>query len=128
VWSALAAAACAVLLGVAFVRSEPVPVQTIATTKDGCHAFMDTMETVTRENATDSRLKASMQRLHDEALSYDPQLAADVAPLMTSPTKDASEQATRSILGRCLDNGDVTRDEIQTWVDTLRTDLANLGG
>ena len=33
----------------ALFRSEPVPVQTIATTKDGCHAFLDTMETITRE-------------------------------------------------------------------------------
>jgi hypothetical protein len=127
-WSVLAAVASAVVFTVAFFRSEPVPVQTIATTKDGCHAFMDTMETVTRENVTESRLKASMQELHDEALTNDPQLAADISPLITSPTKATTEKATTSILGRCLDNGDITRDEIQTWLDKLKTDLANLGG
>ena len=127
-WSVLAAVASAVVFTVAFFRSEPVPVQTIATTKDGCHAFMDTMETVTRENVTESRLKATMQKLHDEALLNDPQLAADISPLITTPTKAITEKATTSILGRCLDDGDITRDEIQTWLDKLKADLANLGG
>ena len=127
-WSVLAAVATALLFTFALFRSEPVPVQTIATTKDGCHAFLDTMETITRENSTESRLKASMQSLHDEALQNDPQLAADIAPLITAPTKANSEAATTAVLSRCLDNGDVTREEIQTWVDKLKADLAKLGG
>src|SRR6185436_742885 len=98
VWAVLAVVVVAPFYAYSTFQSRPVAIATIASTKDGCNASLDTVETLATENVTDARVKASLQALHDAALEHDPQLAADLQPVIADPSGANSATATKAIL------------------------------
>jgi hypothetical protein len=127
-WAVVAVLVAAPVVTYSFAHSTPVIVATISSSKDGCHAYLDTVETVAKENGTAARVKQTFRALHDAAVAHDPELAADLVPLTTTVTAEASSTATTSILTRCVTNGDLTQDEIQAWVARIKALVAQAGG
>jgi len=101
-------------------HTTPIAVATIANTKDGCHAYLDTVETIVKEKSSDARMKESLQALHDAAVTNDPKLAADLLPEIATPNGQTSSTATEAIMTRCLENGDLTQTEITDWAKRVQ--------
>ena len=127
-WGIVAAVVAAPIITYSFVRTNPVDVATIASPKDGCQAYLDTVETIVKENGTEARIKETLQALHDAAVTNDPELAADLLPEIATPNGGTSATATKSILTRCVDNGDLTAAEIQDWVTRVQAIVTKLQG
>jgi hypothetical protein len=125
-WGIVVAVLAAPLVTYSFVRTTPVDVATIASPKDGCHAYLDTIESMAQENGSAARVTQTIQALHDAALTNDPALAADLEPVIANPTSGTSATATKAILTRCVDNGDLTTTEIQDWAKRVQAIVAKL--
>jgi hypothetical protein len=103
-------------------------VATITSTKDGCHAFLTTAEASVSSGNSNADLAAAMQALYDAAAEHDPMLAADVKPLITHQTAAAESQATQAIVGRCLNDGELTQQEVADWAARLKAIVAKPSG
>jgi hypothetical protein len=123
-WGIVAAIVAAPIITLSFVRTTPITVATISSPKDGCHAYLDTIETIAKENGTADRVKQTLQALHDAAATNAPDLAADLLPVIASPNSGTSATATKAILTRCVDDGDLTTTEIQDWVTRVQAIVA----
>jgi hypothetical protein len=127
-WSVLAVLVVAPLYTYANFHTTPVAVATIANTKDSCHAYLDTVETIVKENSPKARIQESLQSLHDAAATNDPALAADLLPEIASPSEQTSTATTKAILTRCLKNGDLTKTEITDWAKRVQGLVDKLNG
>jgi hypothetical protein len=127
-WAVLAVLVAAPIFTYAAFHVPPVPIATIASPKDGCHAFLDATVAIVRPEMTEAGLTTAMQSLYDAALEHDPMLAADVKPLITDHTSAASSTASEAIIGRCLTSGDLTKTEVTDWVARLKARLATISG
>ena len=118
-----AIAAAVVAVPVAFlsvVRTPSVPTVSIASTKEGCHAFLTTVDTMAAKKLSNAGSVPYLQALPTGAVANDPDLAADLAPTISAPTNANLQTATTSILKRCIANGDLTPDEVTAWAKGLQ--------
>lgn len=127
-WAILAVLVAAPIFTYSNFHTTPVEVAPIATTKDGCQAYLDTVETIMKENGSEARIKQSLQALHDAAVTNDPALAADLVPEIANPNGETTAAATKAILTRCVQNGDLTQTEIQDWAARVQAQLTKLQG
>lgn len=119
-WSILATLVATPILTYCYVHTPSVSIPTLTSASDSCHAYLQTFETLGRENASLATTEAAFSALHDAAEPVDPALAGDLEPLITNPTTDTMSTATRSVLTRCIQDGDLTVAEVQDWSTRLK--------
>lgn len=117
----LLAAGVGALLGMQLVKAPAVEVPAVATAAEGCRAFLDSVDELASTKANDAKAVATFVALQEAVKTTNPEMATDLEPLTqaTVTSADASN-ATQSIVLRCLDQGNLTQDEVQSWAEKIQ--------
>ena len=103
-------------------RPPALPEMTIASPDQGCQVFVDTVEKLAKDRASDAEAQPYFEAMQQAAATTYPELAADVAPLaQTGVTAQQSSTAIESVVLRCVEQGHLTEDEVTSWAQRLQT-------
>lgn len=118
----LLAAGVGALFGMQLVKAPAVEVPAVTTAAEGCRAFLDSVDELASSRATDAKAVATFVALQEAVTTTNPEMATDLEPL-TSATVTSSDasSATQSIVLRCLEQGDLTQEEVQTWAEKIQS-------
>lgn len=93
----------------------------VASPREGCTQYLAVTLLATRNHARILNMPRYYQLLHDASTATDPVLAQDLADFVASPSEATFESSEKEILGRCLDDGNLTSAELQTWLADLKS-------
>lgn len=116
------AAGVGTLFGMQLVKTPPVEVPEITSAAEGCRAFLDAVDELASTRANDAKAVATFVALREAVETTNPEMATDLEPLTdTRLTSEQASGATQSIVLRCIQQGNLTQAEVQTWAEKIQS-------
>lgn len=110
------------LFGLQYVKTPAVEVPAVASAAEGCQAFLDTVDELASERASDAKAVATFVALQEAVTATNPEMASDLEPLTSATvTSELASGATQSIVLRCLDQGHLTQADVQAWAEKIQS-------
>ena len=103
-----------------FDTVEDVPALAVGGPAEGCRQYLDVTLLAARNHAKILTMPRYYQPLHDAAQTNDPQLAQNLADFIAKPDEASFNTTEEEILTRCIEGGQITKAQLDTWVADLR--------
>jgi len=103
-----------------FDTIQDVPAISVAGPAEGCRQYLDVTLLAAHNHAKIANMPRYYQPLHDAARTTDPQLAQNLADFIASPGKATFDTAEKEILSRCIQGGQITKAQLNSWIAELK--------
>jgi hypothetical protein len=119
-WALIAMVAFLPLRIYEFDTVEDIPALAVGGPAEGCRQYLDVTLLAARNRAKILNMPRYYQPLHDAARTTDPQLAQNLADFIAKPDEATFETTEREILTRCIEGGQITQAQLETWLSELK--------
>lgn len=120
-WGIVVSVLVAPLITWSVVRPAQAPTVSISSPAEACQQFLSVNLDAASHKASVTGMKPYFQALADGSRTSDPAFSADAQTVADNPTKASLQTATASIITRCIAAGDLTRDQVLSWVAQMKT-------